>query len=344
MSKPEYSVVVPAYQAKDVIGDCVKALNAQNTPRERYEIIVVDDGSTDDTAAVAREAGADQVIICPHRGPAAARNAGVEAASGEIILFTDADCEPPPAWIERIVVPFQDRATDGAKGTYQTRQRSLVARFAQLEYEDKYDKMRGQAHIDFVDTYSAAYRRRVFEQGEGFDPAFPLPANEDIEFSYRLAQLGYKLVFVPEAVVFHHHTDTITGYLRRKYYVGFWRVRMYRLHPNKALSDSHTPQTLKLQIALMACLLGSLMLAIFQPILLFVSAASLVTFSVSTCPFIVKAFRRDPAVAIIAPLLLFSRALALGIGFAIGILWYIAPRNRQQTDGDGEEHTKSEGG
>lgn len=334
MSKPEYSVVVPAYQAEDVVGDCVKALNAQNTPRERYEIIVVDDGSTDNTAAVAREAGADQVIVCPHRGPAAARNTGVAESSGEIVLFTDADCAPTLNWIERIAAPFQDHAIDGTKGTYQTRQRSLVARFVQLEYEDKYDKMRGQAYIDFVDTYSAAYRRRVFEQGEGFDPAFPLPANEDIEFSYRLARLGHKLVFVPEAVVFHHHTDTIAGYLRRKYHVGFWRVRMYRLHPNKAISDSHTPQILKLQVALMACLLGSLTLGIFQPILLFVSAASLAMFSVSTVPFIVKAFRRDPAITLIAPLLLLSRALALGIGFAIGILWHAVPR--RDTDSSGQ--------
>ena len=323
---PEYSVVIPAYQAADIIGKCVQALNAQTVSRERYEIIVVDDGSTDDTASASRSAGTDQVIVCPHRGPAAARNAGVEAARGEIILFTDADCEPPPTWIERIVAPFQDHVIEGAKGTYRTRQKSLVARFVQLEYEDKYDKMRSQAYIDFVDTYSAAYRRGVFEQGEGFDPAFPLPANEDIEFSYRLARLGHKLVFVPEAVVFHHHTDTILGYLRRKYYVGFWRVRMYRLHPDKAISDSHTPQTLKLQVALMACLLGSLTLAIFRPILLFVSAASLAAFFVSTVPFIVKAFRRDPAVAIIAPLLLLSRALALGVGFAIGILWHAVPK------------------
>jgi GT2 family glycosyltransferase len=338
MSNPEYSIVVPAYQAADVIGNCVKALNAQSIPRERYEIIVVDDGSTDGTATAAREAGADQVITCVHGGPGAARNAGVAIANSRIMLFTDADCEPIPAWIEQIAAPFQDQAIYGAKGTYRTHQRALVARFIQLEYEDKYDKMRGQDYIDFIDTYSAAYRRKVFEQTGGFDPAFRV-ANEDVEFSYRVAQLGHKLVFVPEAVVFHRHANSVLKYLRRKYYVGFWRVRTYQLHPGKAISDSHTPQTLKLQVALMACLLGSLALAIFLPSALLVSAVSIAAFLASALPFTVKAFRRDPATACIAPGFLLLRALALGIGFAIGILWYAVPRKlTKQTGKDGEDN------
>jgi GT2 family glycosyltransferase len=337
VSRPEYSVVVPAFQAADVIGNCVRALNDQTIPRWRYEIVVVDDGSTDETAEAAREAGTDHVLVCPHRGPAAARNAGVEKAQGAIILFTDADCEPLPAWVEKITAPFQDPTTDGAKGTYQTHQKALMARFVQLEYEDKYDRMRGQPCIDFVDTYSAAYHRRVFEAGERFDPAFPLPANEDVEFSYRLAQLGHKLVFTPEAVVLHHHTDTVAGYFRRKYQVGFWRVRMYRLHPGKAISDSHTPQMLKLQVGLTAFLLGGLALAAFWPMMLVTSAASLAAFLASTVPFTAKALRRDQAVAVAAPTLLFLRALALGAGFAVGILWHLTRQLASRSNQDSTE-------
>jgi glycosyltransferase involved in cell wall biosynthesis len=324
MNRPEYTIVIPAYQAADVIGKCVQALNAQDVSRERYEIIVVDDGSTDGTAAAAREAGADQVITCTHNGPGPARNAGVKVANSELVLFTDADCEPIPTWIEQITAPFQDHSIDGAKGTYRTRQRTLVARFVQLEYENKYDKMHGRERIDFIDTYSAAYRRQVFEETGGFDPAF-LVANEDVEFSYRVAQLGHRLVFAPEAIVYHLHADTILKYMRRKYYVGFWRVRMYSLHPSKAISDSHTPQSLKLQMALLACLLGSLVLAILQPLLLLASAASLTVFLLSAIPFMIKAFQRDRAVTLVAPFLLLLRALALGTGFAAGILWYVLP-------------------
>ena len=141
MNQLEYSVVVPAFQAADVVGLCVRALSEQSMDRTRYEIIVVDDGSTDDTADVAREAGADQVVCIPHGGPSVARNAGIEAARGEIVLFTDADCEPGPDWLARMTAPFTDAEVMGVKGTYRTRQTALIARLTQLEFEIRYERM-----------------------------------------------------------------------------------------------------------------------------------------------------------------------------------------------------------
>jgi glycosyltransferase involved in cell wall biosynthesis len=330
MKPIEFSIVVPAYQAAGSIARCVEALAQQTVDRERYEVIVIDDGSTDGTAEQARQAGADHILSAPHHGPATARNAGVAVAQGEIVLFTDADCEPAPDWLARMTTPFLDPTVDGAKGTYRTRQQALVARFVQLEYEHKYDKMRAQRTIDFVDTYAAAYHRRVLAGGEGFDPHFPRASGEDVEFSYRVSRQGRRLVFVPNAFVFHRHVDTVARYVARKYYVGFWRVRMYRLHPDKAVSDSHTPQTLKLQIALMGGMIICLALAAFWPPALIVDLALLMLFLISTIPFIRKALHRDPPVALVAPALLLLRALALGWGFAVGIVWHLA--RRQHTD------------
>ena len=155
---PSYSVIVPAYQAAGTIGLCLEGLEAQTVPREAYEIIVVDDGSADDTAEIARRAGA-QVIVQSNAGPAAARNRGAAAARGALLLFTDADCAPVPGWIAALAAPFSDERVAGAKGAYLSRQRGIVPRFTQLEYEDRYDRMAGSETIDFVDTYSAAYRR-----------------------------------------------------------------------------------------------------------------------------------------------------------------------------------------
>ncbi|MBN1178002.1 MAG: glycosyltransferase [Anaerolineae bacterium] len=318
MNVPEVSVIVPAYRAAAALERCLHALGAQTVPRSQYEVIVVDDGSGDETADRARAAGADRVLTIPHAGPAAARNAGVALAQGDIVLFTDADCEPAGDWIAQMTAPFADPAIDGAKGVYRTRQRAWVARFVQLEYEEKYDRMARQETIDFVDTYAAAYRRRVFEQGQGFDVAFPRASGEDVEFSYRLARQGRRLLFAPGAVVFHHHVDTLGKYARRKYHVGFWRVRMYRLHPDKALSDSHTPQTLKVHIALVGAMLACLALGSVQRGFLIAAAGLLAAFCASTVPFVVKALRRDPRIALVAPGLLFLRALALGIGVLAG--------------------------
>jgi len=89
------SVIVPAYNAARTLGACLEALGQQTMPREQYEIILVDDGSTDDTAQIAgRYAGVKVLKLARNRGAAAARNAGIAAAQGELLLFTDADCIP----------------------------------------------------------------------------------------------------------------------------------------------------------------------------------------------------------------------------------------------------------
>ncbi|MEP7199108.1 MAG: glycosyltransferase family A protein, partial [Chloroflexota bacterium] len=83
------SVIIPAYNAAPTLGDCLRALRQQSFAHDQYEVIVVDDGSTDETAAMAEQCGA-RIVRQPKRGPAAARNLGVTQARGEVVLFTDA--------------------------------------------------------------------------------------------------------------------------------------------------------------------------------------------------------------------------------------------------------------
>ena len=112
------SVIIPAFNAAHTIGECVQAVRNQTLPSDEFEIIVVDDGSSDDTAAIAWQAGAE--VIEQKRGrQAAARNTGINAAEGDIVCFTDADCFPAPNWLEELVRPFQDPEIIGAKGHLQ---------------------------------------------------------------------------------------------------------------------------------------------------------------------------------------------------------------------------------
>lgn len=317
------SIVIPVYNGAKTIASCLEALFNQTVPRSKYEVIVVDDGSTDETRHIIRAYDV-RLLVQSNKGPAAARNLGVKRAKGEIILFTDADCAPSRDWIERMIAPFANREIVGVKGVYKTRQKELVARFVQIEYEDKYDKMRKDKYIDFVDTYSAGYRKTVLVENGGFDPAFPKASGEDVEFSYRLAQKGYKMVFAPQAVVYHHHVDSIGEYLRRKYYIGYWRVMMYRKHPQKIVADSHTPQTLKLQVSLLPFLITTFVGAILWRGFLKGAIALLTLFFLSTLPFCIKAFKKDPWVGLASPVLLFLRATALSLGFIMGLVHQLA--------------------
>lgn len=294
-------MVVPAYLAEQSLPGLLAALRRQTLPPDRVETIVVDDGSPDATGAVAEREGV-RVLRQRHLGPAAARNGGARAARGEILVFTDADCEPAPDCLEQLLGPFADPQVVATKGAYATRQRELVARLVQLEYEEKYARMaRWQAArggIDFVDTYAAAFRRAEFLAAGGFDESFPGPSVEDQELAFRLWAAGARMRFVPEARVWHRHAATLAAYARKKWRIGYWKVAVLRRHPGKALRDAHTPQLLKLQLAL----------APLPPL-----------FLLAAVPFVLRCLRRDPAAALLAPVFLYVRALALGLGVAAGV-------------------------
>jgi cellulose synthase/poly-beta-1,6-N-acetylglucosamine synthase-like glycosyltransferase len=332
------SVIVPAYNEEDTLPRCLAALEAQSVPRDRYEILVVDDGSSDRTAQIAQQHGV-RLIRQPNAGPAAARNRGVQEARGNLVLFTDADCEPAPDWIEQMIAPFGEGPRDaplaGAKGAYRTRQREAVARFVQLEYEDRYARMRRQPDIDFIDTYSAAYRRDVFVANGGFDTRFTTSSVEDQEFSFRLARQGYRLQFIPQALVYHQHDATWGEYWKRKFGIGYWKALLLRWHPDKAVHDSHTPQVLKVQIGLLGLLIASLPLLPFWEPARWFALALAILFTTTALPFLAWIARRDPAILPTALPLIVLRALALGSGLAGGFVQFSRqPNPRPLAGGD----------
>jgi len=315
----QISIVVPAYNAEQTIGDCLDGLRAQAAAGT--EIIVVDDGSRDATCGLAQARGAT-VLTQANRGAAAARNLGAQTARGDLVLFIDADCVPAANWIEAMSAPFADPEIVGACGMKRTRQRGIVPRFIQMEFDYRYDNERQRHAIDFIDSGTAAYRREVFLRCGGFDTR--LADAEDTDLSYRLSEAGYRMAFADGAVVYHAHPEALIEYLRRKFVYAYWRSQVYARHPRKIASDSRTPQTQKIQ-----GVLAGLLLAALLALPLWRDAAGWVGWLVgglvgllvlTTLPFVARYLRRDWRVALLAPWFIGLAAFAGGAGIALGLL------------------------
>jgi len=314
------SIVVPVYNSERAIVSCLDALFSQSI-KGGVEIIVVNDGSTDETTRVL-EGFINQIRILDqeHKGPATARNAGVKVARGEIIVFMDADCIPAENWLAEMLKPFENKEVVGVQGAYKTTQKGLTAMFSQIEFEERYQLMESYQYVDLVATYSAAFRREIFKKVGLFDETFPVPDNEDVELSFRITEKGKRLVFNPRALVYHKHRDTPLAYFQMKLSRGFWRMKVYQRYPGKILKDTYTPKSLKLQFVFgfisLLCLIG----VNFFSISLIFFFAFIGCYLFSMWPLFWLSFKLNPALFAVIPFFVSLRALALVSGSCLFVI------------------------
>ena len=318
INSPAVSVIIPTFNGATRIVACLNALIEQ-VAAQQGEIVVVNDGSSDSTAEVVGRYPGLRLITQANAGPAAARNRGALEARGEILLFTDDDCVPMPI-VCRWRYAIRRPAVVGAKGTYRTRQKELIARFVQIEYQDRYRLMKTLDSIDFVDTYSAAFRRDRFLEMSGYDTSFPVACAEDVELSYRMSARGWKMKFAPNAIVYHTHPDTLWAYLRKKYKFAYWRVLAVRKNPSKAVKDSHTPQLMKLQILFLPALVAAATIDLTLRPKITLTGLCLAAFLASTLLFSARAAAQDRVVGLFSPILLAMRSCAQVMGVIAGMV------------------------
>ena len=224
------SIVIPAYNAGKTMGACVAAcLNQSHAP---VEVIVVDDGSRDDTPGIAEGAGA-RCIRQENAGPAAARNRGAQEAAGEIVAFTDSDCIPQSDWIAQLVAGFRDEGVWAVGGTYGiANPHKRLARVIHAEIVARHARFAEE--VDFLGSFNVAYQRERFFDVGGFDTTFTMASGEDNDLAYRLHDAGGTLVFNPNAVVAHYHPEHLGPYLRTQMRHGYWRMKLYAKHRGRA--------------------------------------------------------------------------------------------------------------
>ena len=323
------SIIIPAYNSEKTIGKTIESLLKQNYSKKNYEIIIVDDDSSDNTQDTILKFKQVRLIKQNHKGPATARNLGARNAKGDILLFTDADCILDKNWIKEMVKPFTNPEIIGVSGTYKTLNNdNFMARFIGYEIEERHERMKRQKFIDFIGTFSAAYRKKIFLKFGGFDTRFKTSSGEDPELSYRIDKAGLKMVFQPKAIVFHPHPNSLWKYLKQKYKRAVWRNLMYwGKHKEKIMSDSYTSKSMFLQIFLSGLVfLISLSLIIlkfsitFSSLLFFVSLFTLtIIFNIKFLTFLL---RKEKTIAFLSPFILILRNSVVILGIFEGLLKY----------------------
>ena len=224
-SMPKVSVIVPVYNGAATIGTCLESLLNQNYPAEAYEIIVVENGSTDETTEIV-ERYPIRLFHNTQRGPAPARNLGVAESKAEIVAFTDADCVADPNWLGELVKPYKDAETGGVGGAilaYQHANRNIVETFSD-EHSPLINFVSGEHEfLPHLYTPNASYRRHLLNEIGGFNSK--LVTAEDVDAAWRLQlQTGCKLRYAPQAIIYHHHRTTLKGLARQYRHYGFGEI------------------------------------------------------------------------------------------------------------------------
>ncbi|GAB4317898.1 MAG: hypothetical protein Kow0059_11040 [Candidatus Sumerlaeia bacterium] len=215
-SELRVSVIVPVFNAARTLARCLERLSRMDFPAAGREIVLVDNGSSDESPALCRQfaqrtAGV-RLVQCVQPGPAAARNAGARAAAGRWLAFTDSDCFVQRAWLtwlirgaERAEAAANGRwtAVGGRIGVWGARRAALFSWYERRRFlnQEKFLREPRPGFRPFFATANLAVRRVVFERLGGFDSA--LLAGEDADLCWRLQDAGGLLAWEPRAVVWH---------------------------------------------------------------------------------------------------------------------------------------------
>jgi len=225
------SVVVPVYNAQETISLCLDSLVNQAYDREAFEVIVVDNGSTDSTAGLIKSYPVRYVYFDDIKTSYAARNKGIEVSRGELIAFTDVDCRADSKWLYEISQSFEDKQIGGVAGNI------VPDGFPRSTHQFCTDgkqkillEASGRQVLPWINTANAIYRKDVLYEAGLFNDYFI--SSGDVDLSWRVCLAGYRLHYEPNAVVYHKLREEWLNYYRQHFRVGYGKAQLYKRYNN----------------------------------------------------------------------------------------------------------------
>ncbi len=228
---PSMSVVICAYNAASTLEECLAAAGRLDYPT--LEIIVVDDGSTDRTAEIARRFERVRLVTIPHGGLAVARNEGLRAARGKLVAYLDSDAYPTPEWPYYLALGMDRRDVGGVGGPNLPPQDDpALAQLVARAPGGPIHVLIGDDRAEHVPGCNMAFWKEVLDEVGGFDPVYTA-AGDDVDVCWRVQERGWEIAFHPAALVWHHRRGSIRAYLRQQWGYGRSEALVEARHPTR---------------------------------------------------------------------------------------------------------------
>ncbi len=318
------SVIVPTYNRRQEIEGLLSALEKQTLPPGAFEVIIVDDGSTDDTSAFLvsyAETTSLSFAFCTqdNSGPGAARNRGMEMAHAPVFAFTDTDCRPRRDWLEKVLTAFQHPAVGcvgGAEEAPPAPGSFMQAVHFCMTSALTTGGMRGKTGRKlaryYPRTFNMAVSRTALKKTGGFKPLYH---GEDVEMSCRIKKAGFTLVYTGRAIVVHKRRTTLGAFFRQTLNMGRARITLARLH-RELLEPLHMVPAAVLLLCIQILCLSSISHA-FLPLLAACTSAGVLYLTVIGLT--AGLTHKNPALLFLAPLVFLAQQTGYGLGFLLGL-------------------------
>lgn len=217
----KFSIIIPAYNAESTLPGLLDSLSNQSY-KEDFEVIVVDDCSTDSTVEICRRSECSLIACTKNSGPARCRNLGAARAIGDILIFTDSDCVVPADWIECFERSLALGDSDVIMGKLvllpSTPLGDSISALGfpaggSLGFENVW-KVSKEGYTKSFSSCNCAIRKDIFSKLGGFDESFPYAGGEDTLLAHALVESGYRIRYCPEVVAYHPARESLGGFLR----------------------------------------------------------------------------------------------------------------------------------
>ena len=232
---PFVSIIVPVYNASITLSLCLESILKLDYPSDRHELIVVDNGSKDETPEIAQKFGARVLYETSKQSSYAARNKGIIEAKGQLLAFTDSDCVVTPGWLKHLIQYWDDTSIGCFAGEVEAyKPETLLEKFADRSGILRQNVTLKCPYLPYTQTANSAYRSEVFEKIGLFNAE--LVSGGDADISWRMQrEMGLQIKFIPDALVYHKHRANLKDLFRQFKKYEYGKLLWKRYYPDYKL-------------------------------------------------------------------------------------------------------------